>query len=78
MNPVSPSANYTAAGALSRELSLTIPAELAVRAESEAGHVVDFRVAVRIDTPKEAAYYRHGGILNYVLRDLARPQSHTG
>ena len=25
---------------------------------------------MRIDTPKEADYYRHGGILNYVLRQL--------
>jgi aconitate hydratase len=27
---------------------------------------------VRIDTPVEAEYYRHGGILQYVLRSLAR------
>jgi aconitate hydratase len=26
---------------------------------------------VRIDTPQEIAYYRHGGILHYVLRQLA-------
>jgi aconitate hydratase len=26
---------------------------------------------VRIDTPMEAAYYRHGGILQYVLRQMA-------
>jgi len=26
---------------------------------------------VRIDTPKEWEYYRHGGILHYVLRELA-------
>jgi aconitate hydratase len=26
---------------------------------------------VRIDTPKEAEYFRHGGILQYVLRSLA-------
>jgi aconitate hydratase len=30
-----------------------------------------FEVRTRIDTPMEAAYYRHGGILQYVLRDLA-------
>jgi aconitate hydratase len=30
-----------------------------------------FRAIVRIDTPKEWAYYRHGGILHYVLRQLA-------
>jgi aconitate hydratase len=31
---------------------------------------VEFRARVRIDTPKEAAYFRHGGILQYVLREL--------
>jgi len=31
----------------------------------------EFRVRVRIDTPKEADYYRHGGILKFVLRQLA-------
>ena len=31
---------------------------------------VQFEALVRIDTPSEAAYYRHGGIMQYVLRDL--------
>jgi aconitate hydratase len=31
---------------------------------------ISFRARVRIDTPKEAEYYRHGGILQYVLRQL--------
>lgn len=31
---------------------------------------VEFQVALRIDTPGEAEYYRHGGILQYVLRSL--------
>ncbi|WP_026910895.1 aconitate hydratase [Patulibacter minatonensis] len=31
---------------------------------------VEFDARVRIDTPKEADYYRHGGILRYVLRQL--------
>jgi aconitate hydratase len=31
----------------------------------------EFEVRVRIDTPKEAEYFRHGGILQYVLRALA-------
>jgi len=31
---------------------------------------VEFDAAVRIDTPSEAAYYRHGGIMQYVLRSL--------
>ncbi|MCW2974039.1 MAG: aconitate hydratase 1, partial [Thermoleophilia bacterium] len=30
-----------------------------------------FRALVRVDTPKEVSYYRHGGILQYVLRNLA-------
>jgi aconitate hydratase len=29
-----------------------------------------FEARVRIDTPKEADYFRHGGILQYVLRSL--------
>ena len=32
---------------------------------------ISFTTLVRIDTPKEWAYYRHGGILHYVLRQLA-------
>jgi aconitate hydratase len=31
---------------------------------------VEFEAVVRIDTPKEAEYFRHGGILPYVLRQL--------
>ena len=30
----------------------------------------EFLADVRIDTPAEAAYYRHGGILHYVLRQM--------
>jgi len=29
---------------------------------------VEFQVTVRLDTPREAAYHRHGGIMPYVLR----------
>jgi aconitate hydratase len=32
---------------------------------------VRFEARVRIDTPKEREYYQHGGILQYVLRQLA-------
>ncbi|MBW3561298.1 MAG: aconitate hydratase AcnA [Actinobacteria bacterium] len=42
-----------------------IPDTLTVRADGTG-----FEVLVRIDTPTEAAYYRHGGILPYVLRQL--------
>jgi len=42
-----------------------------IRATAENGTVKEFRARVRIDTPQELAYYRHGGILHYVLRQLA-------
>jgi aconitate hydratase len=45
--------------------------ELAIRATRADGKTVDFRTQVRIDTPQEIAYYQHGGILQYVLRQLA-------
>ena len=35
------------------------------------GSVVAFTATLRIDTPTEAAYYVHGGILPYVIRGLA-------
>ncbi|HEU4564471.1 MAG TPA: aconitate hydratase, partial [Gemmatimonadaceae bacterium] len=47
-------------------------ATLTVRATAEDGRVTEFRVLSRIDTPEEATYYRHGGILHYVLRQLVR------
>ena len=42
-----------------------------VNAKSDGGKVVEFEVRLRIDTPKELDYYQHGGILQYVLRQLA-------
>ncbi|HEY1223575.1 MAG TPA: aconitase family protein, partial [Acidimicrobiales bacterium] len=36
------------------------------------GDTLDFEVRLRIDTPTEAEYYRHGGVLNFVLRQLAQ------
>jgi aconitate hydratase len=46
--------------------------EVTVKATpAEGGKPVTFTVRVRIDTPKEREYYRHGGILQYVLRQLA-------
>jgi aconitate hydratase len=41
-----------------------------VTAKSPAGQTTSFEALVRIDTPDEADYYRHGGILQYVLRQL--------
>ncbi len=46
--------------------------DLTVRATADDGTVREFRTTVRIDTPQELHYYRHGGILEYVLRQLAR------
>ena len=47
------------------------PSSVTVKAESDGGEVTEFRCDVRIDTPTEWDYYRHGGILHFVLRDLA-------
>jgi aconitate hydratase len=44
-----------------------VPKQITVRAGA-----VEFSARVRIDTPMEAEYFRHGGILPYVLRQLAR------
>ena len=49
----------------------TLPKEVPVRATGPDGSVVELSARVRIDTPMEAEYYRHGGILRYVLRQLA-------
>lgn len=49
----------------------TVPAVLTVQATKADGSVVTFDVDVRIDTPNEQAYYRNGGILHTVLRQLA-------
>ena len=53
------------------EKGITPRMQAHVRAsDPNSGKSVDFRVLVRIDTPDEAEYYRHGGILQYVLRQL--------
>ncbi len=46
------------------------PHEVDVEAVAADGRTVEFTALVRIDTPGEADYYRHGGILQYVLRSL--------
>jgi aconitate hydratase len=43
---------------------------LTVRATAADGTEKRFGVLARIDTPEELSYYRHGGILPYVLRSL--------
>ena len=47
-----------------------MPRTLSVTATRTDASKVEFTVTLRIDTPKEADYYRHGGILPYVLRQL--------
>jgi aconitate hydratase len=47
-----------------------IPQSLEVTARRPDGEEIRFAARVRIDTPGEATYYRHGGILQYVLRSL--------
>jgi aconitate hydratase len=44
-----------------------------VIAKDDAGKTTEFEARLRIDTPKELDYYQHGGILQYVLRQLAAP-----
>jgi len=48
-----------------------MPKELTVTATADDGKVTGFTALVRIDTPQELQYYKHGGILEYVLRQLA-------
>ena len=44
---------------------------IAVQAKGADGAVKQFKAKVRIDTPQEIEYFEHGGILQYVLRQLA-------
>ncbi len=50
----------------------TTPKTLKVVATKEDGATVEFDAVLRIDTPGEADYYRNGGILQYVLRQIAK------
>ena len=45
-------------------------AVLTVKAENEESSIVEFKVQVRIETPIEIEYYRNGGILHTVLRQM--------
>ena len=59
------------AGDLQHRSTVTVTAT-----DPKSGKSVSFQARVRIDTPDEAEYYRNGGILQYVLRQLrAREQS---
>ena len=48
--------------------------EVEVIANSDDGQQTRFKARVRLDTPNEVEYYRNGGILHYVLRQLAGPK----
>ncbi|MDU0477730.1 aconitate hydratase [Staphylococcus chromogenes] len=48
------------------------PKTVHVTATKESGEKVEFDAVVRIDTPGEADYYRNGGILQYVLRNMIK------
>ena len=52
------------------ELENGLLERVTVVARAEDGGEKRFQARVRIDTPKEVDYYRHGGILQYVLRSL--------
>ena len=49
-----------------------------VRATKADGRAIEIHATVRIDTPQEVQYYKHGGILQYVLRQLqSKPEAVT-
>src|ERR1700740_1036323 len=50
--------------------SLAPGKSISVRAKSDDGKTKTFSVIARVDTPEEVSYYHHGGILQYVLRQM--------
>ena len=62
------SATFTIRGVAGVDPASLLGASLEVEAALGSGEAVTIPVTVRIDTPTEAAYYEHGGILPYVLR----------
>ncbi len=50
----------------------TTPSTVTVTAAAPEKDSVEFEAVVRIDTPGEASYYRNGGIMQYVLRNLLK------
>jgi aconitate hydratase len=47
--------------------------EVAVTARKADGKTINFKAKVRINTPMEWEYYQHGGVLQYMLRQMAQP-----
>jgi len=54
-----------------QDLDIGASTSATVIARNDDGKETTFTVNVRLDTPKEVDYYKHGGILHYVLRQLA-------
>jgi len=50
--------------------SLAPEKKISMRAKSPNGGEKKFTVIARVDTPEEVSYYHHGGILQYVLRQM--------
>ena len=50
--------------------SLSAKKSMAVHVRSEGGGMTTFTAVARVDTPEEVSYYQHGGILQYVLRQM--------
>ena len=50
--------------------TVTPGSKVGVKAVSSSGKVTEFEVLARIDTEIENQYYRHGGLLPYVLRQM--------
>jgi aconitate hydratase A / 2-methylisocitrate dehydratase len=75
-----PGENATTHGLTGREVydvdgiaaGLSPGKRIAVRATSDDGQVKTFTVVARADTPDDVEYYRHGGLLPYVLRGMLR------
>jgi len=44
--------------------------EVTVHGKAKDGSVKTFKALIRVDTPEEVSYYKHGGILQYVLRQM--------
>jgi aconitate hydratase len=50
--------------------SLSPKKAITVRTKSDDGSTKTFTATARVDTPEEVSYYHHGGILQYVLRQM--------